>query len=438
MTTTVRILGSRAREQVPGTSITLRAPGFLGELAQLSADEMPAGIPDLPFAEPALGANIKLAAQLSMELEARPPDGGPGLRARSAAAAHPRLIVPRRKGVAYALLQTDGAGLSSFVFADLGDETEVIFPLTIHHCGVIRRTLRVLMWPSQQVAGPGALAVAGRWERLRRAHRLQQLTADGQWQAPDWDALTAGPALLLLHGTFGTPLSAFGAWTGDASFAAVHERYGGRCFALAHPTVSFSPQENLGWLLAHLPSWREPLDIVGHGRGGLLARAIAANGGLPVGRVCLVGTPNDGMPLAAPDRLAELLDAHVAMLARLPPEQAQATLEGALCVTRIVALRVPATLPGLEAMQPHSALLRGLADPSHSARQWFTIGAHYVNGQESGDGAGIPTDLVVPSEGCHALGTDPADSLRIAGPEAHHHCYFAHAQVREKLAAWLA
>ena len=38
MTTTVRILGSRAREQVPGTSITLLAPGFSGALQQLAAD----------------------------------------------------------------------------------------------------------------------------------------------------------------------------------------------------------------------------------------------------------------------------------------------------------------------------------------------------------------------------------------------------------------
>ena len=36
MTSTVRILGSRAREQVPGTSITLLAPGFSGSLAQLT------------------------------------------------------------------------------------------------------------------------------------------------------------------------------------------------------------------------------------------------------------------------------------------------------------------------------------------------------------------------------------------------------------------
>ncbi len=444
MTTTVRILGSRAREQVPGTSITLRAPGFHGELAQMVAGEVPQGVPDLPFAEAASGADVMLAAQLSMELEARPPDAGPGLRSRSAAAAYPRLIVPRRKGIAYSLLQTDAGGASSFVFADLGDATEVVFPLTIYHCDAIQRTLRVLMWPAQQVAGPGALAVAGRWERLRRAHQLQQLMPDGRWREPDWAELTAGPALLLLHGTFGTPQSAFGEWIGDASFAAVRQRYGGRCFALAHPTASFSPEENLGWLLAHLPPWREPLDIVGHGRGGVLARAIAANGGIPVGRVCLVGTPNDGVQLAAPERLGDFLDAHVALLTRVPSALAQPTLEGALCMTRFVAMRALAVMPGIVALQPQSSLLRALAQPRHSARQWFTIGAQLTRSRTNGgwsdtrDAEAVPNDLVVPSESCHALTCASADSLRIVGANAHHHRYFGHPQVREKLAAWLA
>jgi pimeloyl-ACP methyl ester carboxylesterase len=435
MTTTVRILGLRAREQMPGTSITLRAPGFRGAMTQLEPGESDPGMPDLPFSESAPVADLMLAAQLAMDLEARPPDDGLGLRARSAAAAYPRLIVPRRRGVAYALLQTESGGPSSFVFADLGDEDEVVFPLTIRDCGAVRRTLRVLMWPAQQVAGPGAPAVMGRWERLRRAHQLLQLGADGHWRAPDWATLPAGPVLLLLHGTFGTPRSAFSAWTDDASFAPVRARYGTRILALAHPTVSSSPEENLGWLLAHLPRFREPIDLIGHGRGGLLARVIAANGGIPVGRACLVGTPNDGSALADPERLGDLLGAHVAPLTRAPPPAARATLEGALCMTRFVAMRLLESWPGIEPMRPRSALLGALADPRHSARQCFTVGAHWSRASGDGD---IPGDGVVSSEGCHALGFAPADSLRIAGAEAHHHNYFSLPQVREKLATWLA
>ena len=114
MTTTVRILGSRAREQVPGTGITLLAPGFRGALTQLAAGAAPVADHDLPFAEAAAGAEVMLAAQLTLSIEARPAEGL-GLRSRSAVAAHPRVIVPRRSGVAYALLQTDETGASSLV-----------------------------------------------------------------------------------------------------------------------------------------------------------------------------------------------------------------------------------------------------------------------------------------------------------------------------------
>ena len=445
MTNTVRILGSRAREQVPGTSITLRAPGFRGALTQLDAGAVPRGVPPLPFADAAAGAEVMLAAQLFMELEARPPDDGPELRSRSAVAAYPRLIVPRRNGVAYALLQTDEAGNSSFALADLGDEQEAVFPLTIARDGAARRALRVLMWPAQQVAVPGAVATVARWERLRRACQLMQLTPDGRWRVPDWDALTAGPALLLLHGTFGTPQSTFGEWVGDGSFAAVRERYGNRCFAFAHPTVSVSPVENLTWLYAHLPPWREPIDIVAHARGGLLARLIAAEERLPVRNACLVGTPNDGTPLALRANLARFLGAQVAMLANVPQGGAQATLEGALCLTRIVAMRLGGVLPGIEVMEPTSALLRMLGAAPPTSQRWFTAGAQFTRPGPSANDAcdardldAAANDLVMPSEGCHALGVAPADSLRLTGVHVHHHSYFGNSQIRDKLAAWLA
>ena len=120
MTTTVRILGSRAREQVPGTGITLLAPGFRGSLTQLAPGSHDGE--ELPFAEAALGAHVNLAARLAMQLEARPPDDGPELRSRSAVAAHPRLIVPQRNGIAYALLQTDESGGANFVQPWLRDD----------------------------------------------------------------------------------------------------------------------------------------------------------------------------------------------------------------------------------------------------------------------------------------------------------------------------
>lgn len=442
MTITVRIMGSRAREQLPGTSITLRAPGFRGAVTQLPVNAASPRVHMLPFNEAAADAEVMLAAHLSLHLEARPPEVAGGLRSRSALATHPRLIVPRRNGIAYALLQTDEEGVSQFVFAEAGDSDEAVFPLTATERAT-HRSLRVFMWPAQPVQGPGALAVLSRFERQHRPNRLAQLAPNGGWRAPDWDALARGPALLLLHGTFGTPQAAFDDWLCDESFARVLDRYQGRCLAFAHPTLSVSPDENLGWLLANLPQRQDCIDIVAHGRGGLLARLIAADGRVPVRRACLVGTPNGGTPLAQGANLPRYLDGHLALLARERRHVSEPTLQGALSLARAVALGLETSLPGLEAMAPDSLTLRALGAIRESGEQWFTIGAQYsgagaaANARDPEDFAAQPNDLVVPSESCHDLGRAVTDSLKLGGAEVHHHKYFANTHVRARLGAWL-
>jgi hypothetical protein len=333
--TTVRILGSRAREQMPGTSITLLAPGFRGALTQHAAGVASDGVFDLPFGVAAAGAEIMLAAQLTLNLEARLSMQSPGLRSRSAVVAYPRIIVPRRNGVAYALLQTDETGASSFVLPTAHHETEVTFPLTIDAHGSTRRLLRVLMWPLQAVIAAGAHGVATRWEQLRRPYHLAQCGID-DWMPPDWQRLEGGAALLLLHDTFSTAQATFSDWIRDPSGAPVLEKYDGRCLGFTHPTLTSSVHENLEWLVAHLARLPGPIDVVAHGRGGLLARALAADGRLPLRRICLVGTPNKGTPLALERHLAHFIDAHVAMLARSSASVARGTLEGALSMLRFV------------------------------------------------------------------------------------------------------
>lgn len=443
MSTTVRILGSRAREQLPGTSITLRAPGFRGAVTQLAVGAAAPRVHALPFNEAAADAEVMLAAHLSLHLEGRSPEGAPGLRSRSALTTHPRLIVPKRNGIAYALMQTDEDGVSSFVFAESRDADEAVFPLTVSE-RTTHRTLRVFMWPAQQVQGPGSFAAASRFERQHRPNRIVQLAPNGGWRAPDWETLARGPALLLLHGTFGTPQSAFDDWLCHESFARVLTRYGGRCIAFAHPTLATGPEENLAWLLAHLPPRQDCIDIVAHGRGGLLARSIAADGRLPVRRACLVGTPNQGTALASDRELPRYLDGHVALLARARRDVAEPTLQGALCLARGVALGLATELPGLEAMTPDSLLLRALGAGRAPAQQWYTIGAQYsgagaarAEGLDPGDFALVPNDTVVPSDGCHEPGCTPVESLRLGGADVHHHNYFANANVRERLEAWL-
>jgi pimeloyl-ACP methyl ester carboxylesterase len=443
MSTTTRILGSRAREQLAGTSITLRAPGFRGAITQLAIGSTAPRVHALPFNGAAADAEVMLAAHLSLHLEGRAPEGSPGLRSRSALTTHPRLIVPKRNGIAYALLQTDEEGVSSFVFAETRDSDEATFPLNVSD-RTTHRTLRVFMWPAQPLQTAGAFAAVSRFEQKHRPNRIVQLAPNGGWRAPDWDSLARGPALLLLHGTFGTPQSAFDDWLRHESFARVLARFGGRCIAYAHPTLATSPDENLAWLLAHLPPRKDCIDIVAHGRGGLLARLIAADGRIPVRRACLVGAPNRGTALARAAQLARYLDGHVALLARARRDVAEPTLQGTLSVARGVALGLASDLPGLEAMTPENLQLRALGTARGALPQWYTIGAQY-----SGPGAApavhaapddfatTPNDTVVPSDGCHDPGAPPADSLKLGGNDVHHHNYFANPHVRERLESWL-
>jgi hypothetical protein len=449
--TTVRILGSRAREQVPGSSITLLAPGFRGALTQLTPGVAGTAGFDLPFTEAAAGADVMLAAQLNLHLEARTPARAPGLspglRSRSAMVTHPRVIVPRRHGITYALLQTDETGVSRFVSPQPGDDSEAVFLLRVSAEGCTRRTLRVLMWPDLQATGPGSLAVASRWERLRRPHQLAQRGVSGQWQPPDDRTLSAGAALLLLHDSFSTAQATFSHWMADRSFAPLAERYPGRCLAFTHPTLAAGIEENMAWLVENLARLPGPFDIVAHGRGGLLARALVVDGRLPLRRVCQVGAPNQGTPLALEAQLPQFLDGHVAMLATVPKSLARGTLEGALCLARGVAQGLRAALPGVEVLTPDTAPLRGLADFRAPELEWFTVGGQFEipDGHAPAEQATNPfdtdafvasaNDLVVPAAGCHEPGIPVTDSLHVRG--VHHHAYFADARVRARLATWL-
>jgi hypothetical protein len=225
----------------------------------------------------------------------------------------------------------------------------------------------------------------------------------------------------------------------DASFGEFFTRYGGRCLAFAHPTLATGIGENAAWLDANLPAGIPALDIVAHGRGGLVARALAGNTRVPARRGVLVGTPNYGTPLARPDQVARLLDGNAARLAQVPRAAARATLEGLLGVARFVALGLETRLPGLEAQEPGSDTLRALGaivSPTH----WFSIGANLERSVERsadppfGD---APNDLVVPTDGCHLATATPEDSLRIAGSHTHHHNYFSSSVVRDRLRSWL-
>ena len=95
----------------------------------------------------------------------------------------------------------------------------------------------------------------------------------------DLAALTAGPSLLLLHDTLGTSAADSAALDPDLHRASA-AHYDDRVWAYDHHTLHIDPAENTDRLLGELLTLgREvdvDVDVVGYGRGGLVARELAA------------------------------------------------------------------------------------------------------------------------------------------------------------------
>lgn len=131
-----------------------------------------------------------------------------------------------------------------------------------------------------------------------------------------------GRALLFLHGTFSTTLSAFGALATTSFFDNVHELYGDAIYGYDHYTVSVTPEQNVKDLLVLLRSGNTTFDVITHSRGGLVLRTLVelrkefqSSGRFSLGHGILVASPNEGTPLVTPGRwydtvgwLANILD----------------------------------------------------------------------------------------------------------------------------------
>ena len=89
-------------------------------------------------------------------------------------------------------------------------------------------------------------------------------------------AVDGGALLVLMHGTFVDTVSTFGKlWTlHPQTVRDLFTQYGGRVYALDHPTVGVSPIGNALTLVQALPNGAR-LHIVTHSRGGLVAEVLA-------------------------------------------------------------------------------------------------------------------------------------------------------------------
>lgn len=473
MNTTV-IQGLPQGERITGTTLTLRAPGHRGSVQPLqAAGGGRSGGDRLPLDAAAALVDAAVVARTQIDLQPPPAVAAGG---RSGSGGPAELVVDARGDAAYAVLQTDEAGITRWLYpAASSTPQHQVFELPAatpaapardggrgEVTATMRRVVRVVSWLTAPIIGAGARALTRAWEERRRPYGLLVPAPGGTWApaaAPPGGGSPRGPTLLLVHGTFSTPGEAFEGWVGTPAFDALATRYGS-VLALAHPSLSASPAENVDWMLAALPaigSLAGPVDIVCHSRGGLVAREIAARaaeGHLPaVARVCQVGTPNLGTPLADAEHWTEFIDAYTGALVALPDTTATVLLEGVLCLVKIVGTGVSRGLPGLAAMDPAGDALAALRAAAGGTR-WFSVGASYRAGQAaqgalarlhgSAKDAALraffegDNDRVVPSDGCHQPGVQVADSLRIEGGVVDHCGYFRAPDVQAALARWMS
>lgn len=335
-----------------------------------------------------------------------------------------------------------------------------------------RKILKVLVYPIvDPILGHVAEALAGRWEAKKRPYGLHRLDANNYedggrpMTAADWRELAAGRALLFVHGTFSTARGAFGGLPRE-TMAALGELYAGRVFAFNHFSLSHSLQQNSRWFMEQVtPALAEGerlrLDIICHSRGGLVARALAAEAAaqldprIAIDRVVFVAAPNHGTALADGDHMVQFLDRYTSMLNLAPPGPASVVtevLEGVLIVVKVIGHAALESLPGLLAMHPQrmqplmdAETLQGFAiasnfEPGDGMKQLVRV-ADSVLDRVFGDAA---NDLIVPTQGVYGGSESslfPIPTERVLRLDANravwHGAFFTQPEVDRQLIAWL-
>ena len=188
---------------------------------------------------------------------------------------------------------------------------------------------------------------------------------------PDAGALAGGRALLFIHGTFSNAASAYRNLADSDFFSQLAPLYGDRIFAFDHFTVSRTPEENARMLVDALPPGQFEFDVVTHSRGGLVLRNLVERAGalganatrFKLGHAILVASPNEGTPLATPERWEKTVG-WFANLLELFPDNPFTT--GAQWVSEALvwlARHASGGLPGIGSMNGAGDLIADLQSP---------------------------------------------------------------------------
>ncbi len=360
----------------------------------------------------------------------------------------------------------------------------------------------------QQVPDEGLLRYVSAKERryvdsgssTSRTRRASQMAVDnGEWLSRNASSGQLNRAILLLHDHLSNSdllldqcIAEPGAVTNSSEFSDGENLLGWMLrryravLAYDHWALSKTPLENAIGLNEQLPKrWRLPdgsygpleLDIVCHGRGGLIARALTAlvDSNANIHRVIFVGTPNAGTRLAIPTQWGILAD----LLVNQVSQDASGYLTRlSSCLAYMFAQQIDSDVPGLHCMRPlsytkdpASSLLNQLkAVPEDLAKRFFVVASNYtpdrqtIGLQSILDEAGehafdsifqTPGDLIVeaastwafdqridwsaaptsvPAENILLFNTEhvgPAGVRPELSPGVHHANYFSHPRVRQ-------
>ncbi len=326
--------------------------------------------------------------------------------------------------------------------------------------GFAKKIIRVL---SFKLADP----LVDVWEANNRPHRFRTFTEEDKGaRGSDLAGQSLRPyagqrSLLLIHGTSSTTDGGFAHFNNEL-LRDLQGRYSGRIFALDHPTIATSPDQNVRWLIDNLPGDGWDLDVIAHSRGGLVARTLvehasgsAAAGRIQLNRVVFLGTPNAGTPLADMHRMERYVDVMTNLLQffaiGLP---IAGTLASVLEVVKNIAAGAIEGLVGLQSMHPAGDYLRGLSGGDIQPR-YFGLASDFEPGADGKMtlkdgvidrifGSNVGNDLVVPTKGVYDLGNRkgafPLTDYHVYSTEksVDHSAYIAQPLSRQLINSWLA
>lgn len=335
-----------------------------------------------------------------------------------------------------------------------------------------KKLLKVLVFPLiDPILGRVGDYFVQKWEHKNRAYRIRTFSPDNYQssdvqplQSDDWNNLSKGRALLMVHGTISQASSAFSQMPREY-VASLNDKYQGRVFAFDHFTLSEDPLQNTAWLLQQVPKHVTlELDIICHSRGGLVSRVLAersaASGDCPlrVRKIVFAGVPNAGTILTDAEYVGSFLDSYTNILNlfvdAMPETGVLETLDAVIAVAKQLSLDTMKGLGGLQAMQPTGQFLKNLNHGQKDDKSYFAISSDFEPKENPGFKAyvanrladkifGAKNDLVVPTSSCYETngsGFFPIDSRCLFPPSAAvHHCnYFAQQLTRDTILSWLS